>query len=370
VPGPQGQLPRGSETEDEDNLASGPSGGSAGSPGTAEPEATPLPPAVHDLVKTGEPERLDHFLARELPHMSRAFIQKLIEDGRVEVAPAVREVKPALRIFAGSRVRVEIPPPRKLDLTPRDIPFEILHEDPHIAVIDKPAFLAVHPAPDQSSHTLVNALLYRLRELSSIGGVERPGIVHRLDKETSGVLLVAKNDLAHQSLSWQFKERLVRKAYIAIVRGEIEAWEGHIDRPIGKSYTHAKKQMIRADGTGREAVTDYRVLEKYRGYAILEVYPKTGRTHQIRVHLASLRIPVACDKLYGREKRIYLGDLRGEARGPDETPIIERQALHAARITFLHPVTREEMTFSAPLPGDMDALLRALETHRDLRTRG
>jgi 23S rRNA pseudouridine1911/1915/1917 synthase len=359
------------DLEDDESSIAGQVRDPAGAPpGPASAPSHPHPaPAVHDLEKTGQTERLDHFLARELPAHSRAFIQRLIEDGHVTVSPSAREIKPSLRVSAGARIRVDIPPPRKLDLTPQDIPIRILHEDAHIAVIDKPALLAVHPAPDQSSHTLVNALLFRLRELSSIGGVERPGIVHRLDKETSGVLLVAKNDRAHQSLSWQFKERTVRKAYLAIVRGEIDEWEGHVERPIGKSYTHAKKQMVRSDGSGREAVTDYRVLEKYRGYAILEVYPKTGRTHQIRVHLASLRIPVACDKLYGREKRIFASDLRGEARAPGEGPIIERQALHAARITFLHPATREEMTFSAPLHPDMDALLRALETHRDLRVR-
>jgi 23S rRNA pseudouridine1911/1915/1917 synthase len=366
VSGPQGEHPRGNEdSADGEAFVPGPTGDSADASG----DEGLVGPAVHDLVKTGASERLDHFLSREIPGLSRAFIQRLIADGHVIVTPSAREVKPAIRIPNGTRVRVDIPPPRKLDLTPQDIPFEILHEDAHLAVIDKPALLAVHPAPDQLSHTLVNALLYRLRELSSIGGVERPGIVHRLDKETSGVLLVAKNDRAHHSLSWQFKERIVRKAYVAIVRGETEEWEGHIERPLGKSYAHAKKQMVRVDGTGREAVTDYRVLEKYRGYALLEVYPKTGRTHQIRVHLASLRLPVACDKLYGREKRIYVSDLRGEARAPGETPIIERQALHAARITFLHPVTREEMTFSASLHADMDALLRALETHRHLRVR-
>jgi 23S rRNA pseudouridine1911/1915/1917 synthase len=320
--------------------------------------------ACHEFVKTGDPERLDVFLADNLPGRSRAFIQKLIAEGHVTITPCEREVKPAIRVVGGNRVRVVIPPPRKLDLSPLDIPFTILHEDRHLAVIDKPAMLAVHPAPDQATHTLVNALLFRLRELSSIGGVERPGIVHRLDKETSGVLVVAKNDAAHHSLARQFKDRTIRKVYLAIARGEPESWEGRIDRSIGKSYTHAKKQMVRLDGSGREAVTDYRVLEKYRGYALIELYPHTGRTHQIRVHLASLRLPIAGDKLYGREKRVYLSDLRDQEREPEELPIIERHALHAASIAFRHPATGEELAFSAPLHPDMHALLKALEQHR------
>jgi len=322
---------------------------------------------VHELINTGDSQRLDRFIGEQLPQHSRSFLQQLILEGHVTVSPSRREVKPALKVPNGATVRVVIPPPRKIDLTPQDIPLPILYEDVHLAVIDKPAGLAVHPAPDQHSHTLVNALLFLLKDLSSIGGEERPGIVHRLDKETSGVLVVAKNDFAHRALSAQFKERLVRKTYLAIVRGEPEAWEGHIDLPLGRSYTHTKKQMVRLDGTGREATTDYRVLEKYRGYALVECYPHTGRTHQIRVHLSSLRLPVACDKLYGREKRVYLSDLKGTPREADEAPLMERHALHAAHLTFQHPLTREELTFSSGLHADMHALLKALERHRSFR---
>jgi 23S rRNA pseudouridine1911/1915/1917 synthase len=284
--------PREEDDEGDEEVIPAPIGGMAGlEQGAVE---------VHTLVKEGEPERLDIFLAAQLPGRSRAYIQKLIEDGQITLEPSSREVKPSLKVSAGTTVRVVIPPPRKLDLTPQDIPIDVLHEDKHLAVVDKPASLAVHPAPEQTSHTLVHALLFKLRDLSSIGGVERPGIVHRLDKETSGVIVIAKDDLAHRSLARQFKSRTVSKSYIAICRGEPEAWEGRIDRRLGRSYTHAKKQMIRMDGTGREAVTEYRVLERYRGYALIEAFPRTGRTHQIRVHLASLRLPVACDKLYGR----------------------------------------------------------------------
>ena len=326
------------------------------------PQAT-----VFDLTSSSKPVRLDVFLTESLPDCSRAQAQRLIEQGYVTAPTFPRELKPAIKLPAGTRVRVVVPPPRKVDLTPQDIPLEVLYEDIHLAVINKPAGLPVHPAPDQPSNTLVNALLFRLKDLSSIGGEERPGIVHRLDKETSGVLVVAKNDFAHRAISVQFKERLVHKTYLAIARGEPADWEGHIDLPLGRSYSHSKKQMVRVDGTGREAVTDYRVLEKYRGYALIECYPHTGRTHQIRVHLSSIRLPIACDKLYGRERRILLSDLRESQREADEKPLLERHALHAASISFRHPVTREEMTFSSGLHNDMHVLLKAIQRYRSFR---
>lgn len=321
-------------------------------------------PTVVELKTEGPPQRLDIFINEKLPEHSRAYIQRLIEDGNVTIIPPVREVKRSIKLPPGRIVRVVIPPPRKLNLDPVDIPLRIIHEDPFFAAVDKPPNIAVHPSLNQSSDTLVNALLHHLRDLSSIAGVERPGIVHRLDRETSGVLLVAKCDFAHQALARQFKERTIHKTYLAIVRGEPQDWEGRIELRLGKSFTHSKKQMVRRDGTGREAVTDYRVLEKYRGYALLEVYPHTGRTHQIRVHLLSQQLPVACDKLYGREKRVYLSDLRGEPRQADEPPILERQALHAASISLEHPATKETMVFSSGLHDDMLGFLRALERHR------
>ncbi len=327
----------------------------------------PSPTTVHEFTNTGEPLRIDVFLAERLPDLSRAFLQKLIDEGQVHIHPHVRAVKRSIKVPLGGIVSVVIPPPRKVDLTPQDIPIEILYEDVHLAVIDKPAGLTVHPAPDQLSHTLVNALLFHLKGLSSIGGEERPGIIHRLDKETSGVLVVAKSDFAHQAISLQFKERLVSKTYLAIVRGEPEHWEGHLDLPLGRSPAHTMKQVVRLDGSGREATTDYRVLEKYRGYALVECYPRTGRTHQIRVHMASLRLPVACDKLYGREKRIFLTDLTESAREAGERPLMERHALHAVNLSFQHPVTREKLTFTSNLHQDMHALLKALERHRSFR---
>jgi len=346
--------------EGEEELVEGQTLSATGA-GKGKPEAV-----VFKFHNDGQPKRLDLFLCEKIPDYSRSLLQKLIDEGHVTMDPTPRTVKRSLKVPAGASVQVVVPPPRKLNLAPVDIPIRIIYQDPQIAVIDKPANLAVHPSANQTCNTLVNALLHHLSDLSSIGGVERPGIVHRLDRETSGVLVVAKNDFAHNALARQFKERIVHKTYIAIVRGEPVEWEGRVDMPLGRSHTHTKKQMVRKHGTGKEAVTDYRVLEKYRGYALLEVYPHTGRTHQIRVHLLSLRLPIACDKLYGREKRIYLSDLCEVPRGDDEVPLLERQALHAVSISLRHPVTREEMVFSAGLHPDMLQLLKALERHRDL----
>jgi 23S rRNA pseudouridine1911/1915/1917 synthase len=332
----------------------------------SEPEESA--PASFEFRNEGEPVRLDIFLSERLTDKSRTYLQRLVQTGYVTLEPLPRRaVRPSYKVPTGTVVTVRIPPPLKVSLAPEPIPLDFLYEDDLIAVVNKPAGLSAHPAPQQTGSTLVNALLYWLKDLSGIAGVERPGIVHRLDKETSGVLLVAKNDLAHRALSSQFKERTIHKTYLAISRGRPNEWEGRICLPLARSATHSKKIEVRSDGTGRTAITDYRVLEVFRGYSLIELYPLTGRTHQIRVHLATLRLPVACDKLYGREKLVYLSDLRDRPRESGETPLIERHALHAASISFRHPVTREEMTFSAPLHDDMLALLRALQTHRSPR---
>lgn len=344
-----------------------PSSGVEQQPDAVGTEAEGLTSAVYELFNATGSCRLDQFLSERLPQYSRAYLQKLIQEGYVRVPKLQRDVKSSTRIPPGTTVRCIVPPPRKPDLSPREIPLDILFEDEHLAVINKPAGLAVHPAPSQVGDTLVNALLYWLDGLSGIGGEERPGIVHRLDKETSGVLVVAKHDFSHRALALQFKERRVHKTYIAISRGEPEHWEGRIDHALGRSFHHSKKQMIRTDGTGREALTDYRVLDSFRGYCLLELYPKTGRTHQIRVHLASTSLAIVCDKLYGREKRVFLSDLQGRSRESAEKPLLERHALHAASISFLHPVTREEMVFAAGLPEDMHNLLKALQLYRSPR---
>ncbi len=313
-----------------------------------------------------ERQRLDLFLCSQLPGRSRAFIQKLIEEKNVSIEgeQGPRGLKASFLVPPGAVVRVTIPPPRKLDLEPRDIPIEILYQDPDVVVVNKPPGLVVHPSPNQDENTLVHALLFHLKDLSGIGGEERPGIVHRLDRDTSGVLLVAKTDRAHHQLSTQFKSRTIQKTYWAIVRGEPLAAEGRLDLPIGRSYYHRKKMMVRADRGSREAVTDYRVLESFDGYALVEVQPKTGRTHQIRVHMAKIRLPVACDSLYGKEKRILHSEITRGPREALEEPVIARQALHARSIEFVHPVGGERLRFEAPLPADMARLLDDLRAHR------
>ena len=328
------------------------------------------PLEVREFIHRGPVQRLDQFLASNLPGRSRSYLKRLIESGYVDLfPPGDRQIKPSLPVRDGVRVELHIPPPLKVTLAPEPIPLEILYQDEHLAVINKQAGLTVHPAPHQPTGTLVNALLYWLDDLSGIAGVERPGIVHRLDKETSGVLLVAKNDVAHQSLARQFKERHVHKTYLAITRGKPRQWEGRIDLPLGRQLNHSIKITTFPPGTtrGRPSITDYRVLETFEGFALVECYPQTGRTHQIRVHLRSQGLPIACDKLYGREKAVWLSSLRNQPRPVDEPPILARHALHAAGISFQHPVTLEEVQFQAPLPEDLLDTLHALQTHRSPR---
>jgi 23S rRNA pseudouridine1911/1915/1917 synthase len=319
---------------------------------------------------SGDKIRLDLFLCSQLPGRSRSFIQKLVDDDCIELVSAVSslDVKSSTTVQDGAVVRVRIPPPRKSTIDPEDIPLRILHEDDDLAVIDKAPGIIVHPSPHQLTGTLVNSLLFHLNNLSGIGGEERPGIVHRLDRFTSGVMVIAKNDLAHQKLSTQFKERTIKKTYLAILRGEWTALEGCINLPIGRSYYNRKRMMVRTDGQGRESITYYRVVEGFDGYAFVEVKPRTGRTHQIRVHMAKIRMPVACDMLYGREKEMFVTTLTRRSRPNDESPIIVRQALHASRIEFAHPRTGETLGFTAPFPVDMSDLLDALREHRPAKT--
>ncbi len=341
-----------------------------------QPQQASNPPGGHqtlvlEFTHHAERQRLDLFLCSQLPGRSRSFIQKLIEENNVAIEGegGPRDLKASSLVPAGALVKVTIPPPRKLDLEPRNIPIEILYQDSDLVVINKPPGLVVHPSPNQDEDTLVHALLFHLKDLSGIGGEERPGIVHRLDRDTSGILLVAKTDRAHHQLSIQFKSRTIQKTYWAVVRGEPLASEGRLDLPIGRSYYHRKKMMVRADRGSREAVTDYRVLESFDGYALVEVYPKTGRTHQIRVHLAKIRLPIACDGLYGREKRILLSEITGTSREPLEEPLIARQALHARSIEFVHPVGGERRRFEAPLPDDIGRLIDSLRAHRSRKAR-
>ncbi len=291
------------------------------------------------VVQEEETERLDLYVAHHCPDVSRSRAHRLIEEGHVTVNGRV--AKPSRPLQRGDRVVVRVPPPSPLDLVPEAIPLSVVYEDRDLLVIDKPAGLAVHPGAGRSRHTLVNALLARCPDLTGVGGVLRPGIVHRLDKDTSGLLLVAKNDRAHADLSRQLKERTVDKGYLALVTGRLEPGEGVIEGAIGRDPRNRKRMAV-VDG-GRPARTAYRVRERLDGCTLVEVAPSTGRTHQIRVHLAAIGHPVVGDAVYGRP-----------------SALVGRQFLHACRLGFRHPADGRPLLFESPLPADLQqALLSA-----------
>ena len=298
---------------------------------------------VRELVAGRDGERLDVFIARSLPELTRSRVRRLIDEGLVTI-DGRRPAKAGVALEAGRRVAVTLPPPEPPELQPEAIPLRIVYEDADLLVIDKPAGLTVHPAPGHAAHTLVNALLAYCPELAGVGGEGRPGIVHRIDKDTSGLILVAKNDAAHASLARQLKARQVEKTYLALVRGRPDPPEGAIDAPVGRHPKQRKKQAV-VEG-GRAARTRYRVLRALDGYSLLEVRPETGRTHQIRVHLASIGHPVAGDALYGRGAT---------------PPSLRRQFLHAHRLAFSHPRTGARLELEAPLAQDLAFVLEELQ---------
>lgn len=290
-------------------------------------------------------QRLDLWLAQKIPELTRSQAKKLIEEGLVQVEGRVS--KPAYKIGAGEKVVVQVPPPERLELVPEEVPFEILYQDRDLAVIVKPPGVVVHPAAGHFQGTLVHGLLKRLKDLSGIGGKLRPGIVHRLDKETSGLMVVAKNDPAHLALTRLFKSREIEKWYLALVHGVPEPRAGFIEVPVGRHPVHRKKMLAGAP-QGREAKTFYRVREAFSKTALLEVRPYTGRTHQIRVHLSFIGHPILGDPLYG-------------GRRP-QGPKAPRTMLHAWRLKFRHPLKDEVLAFEAPLPPDFKALLEELRS--------
>ncbi len=293
--------------------------------------------------------RLDRFLAARLAEagLSRSRLQGLIEQGLVSTGND-RALKAGTLLLAGEEVRVAVPPPVAVELVPEPVEFTILYEDESLVVLAKPPGLVVHPGAGHQRGTLVHGLLHRCSHLSGISGELRPGIVHRLDKDTSGCLVVAKNDEAHQALLAQFKDKQVEKIYQALVLGVIKEEQGRVDLPIGRHPVNRRKMAVTARG-GREAVTHWRVLERFSaGYTLLEVRLETGRTHQIRVHLANLGHPLAGDAVYGRQQR------EAQRFG------ISRQWLHALRLAFIHPVSGERLEFTAPLWFDLAASLARL----------
>lgn len=286
-------------------------------------------------------KRLDRYLAENLPDYSRNYIQNLIKEGRVTINE--KPAKANYRIKQGDLIAVEIPPARELELIPENIDIDIIYQDKDIAIINKPQGMVVHPAAGNYSGTLVNALLYHCDSLSGINGKIRPGIVHRLDKDTSGLLVIAKNDFAHNYLSHQLQERKITRIYHAIAEGVIGDDEGTIRAPIGRSLRDRKKMAVVTGG--RSSITHYRVLERFAQHTYLELTLETGRTHQIRVHLKYLGHPLVGDPVYGRRKQVF--NLRG-------------QALHAYSLILTHPTTGERMSFIAPLPGYFENLLKTL----------
>ncbi len=298
-----------------------------------------------DLIADRAGERLDSFVARRCRELSRSHAQRLIEQALVTIDG--RLAKASERLAGGARVAVTIPPPEKLGLEPEPIPITIIYQDAHILVVDKPAGLTVHPAPGHPTGTLVNALLAVCPDLSGIAGTLRPGIVHRLDKDTSGLIVVAKNDRAQRALSQQLKDREVHKTYLALVHGVPSPREGVIEAPIGRNPKNRKKMAVVAGG--REAVTRYRVREEMAGgrYTLLDVEPVTGRTHQIRVHMAATGHPIVGDAVYGKR-----------------SDVIGRQFLHAWKLAFAMPLGRRTVEFESPLPPDLRQALEALRTGR------
>ena len=295
-------------------------------------------------------ERLDTYLRGKFPAVSRGAIQRLIEQGHIQVNGRI--VKPTHAPRAGEEVAVHWPEARAAEAQPEAIPLDILYEDDTLLVLNKPPGLVVHPAAGHEEHTLVNALLHHCAgQLSGIGGVARPGIVHRLDKETSGCLVVAKNDETHLALSTQFATRQVEKIYQAILCGKLPRDQGEIRAAIARHPSHRKRMTV-DDGVGREARTGYTVLERLRETTLVEVVLHTGRTHQIRVHFQYLGFPVVGDATYGSRQNQRLEDLLGY-RAP-------RMMLHAGRLAFIHPGTVKRMSFEAPRPEDFRDALEAL----------
>lgn len=304
------------------------------------------------LDRTLPSERLDTFLRSKFPAVSRGAIQRLIEEGHIRVNG--QTVKPTHTPRAGEKVEVHWPEARPAQAQPEEMPLDILHEDDALLVLNKPVGLVVHPAGGHEEHTLVNALLHHCRgQLSGIGGVARPGIVHRLDKDTSGCLVIAKNDDTHLALSAQFAGRSVDKTYHAIVCGEIQRDRGEIRAAIARHSSHRKRMAVDED-MGRAARTSYRVLDRLQGATLVEAILHTGRTHQIRVHFQYLGFPLVGDLTYGNRQNQRLEELTGYSA--------PRQMLHAFQLSFTHPRTGKRVTFEAPLPEDFRDALSALKS--------
>ena len=304
--------------------------------------------SLHEVTDTDEGLRLDHYVALICADHSRSFLASLIRSGNILVDG--NRSKPSYKVREGDGVSVEIPAPENLELSPEPMDLCILFEDPHILVLNKPAGLVVHPGPGHAGGTLVNGLLHHCTDLAPIGGALRPGIVHRLDRDTSGTMVVTKSARAHTGLSKQFKDRIIAKTYLALVWGQLPKRSGRFDAPIGRHPVSRQKMSIHGS-SARAAETLWTVRKTYRGGALLEVDLKTGRTHQIRVHCAAAGHPIVGDPVYG--KRRAAGTGRSSDPLAPRLRSIPRQMLHAWRLSFKHPVSGQPMTFRSALPEDM-----------------
>ena len=288
-------------------------------------------------------ERIDKYLSEQLEDMTRSHIQKLIKENMVRVNGMA--VKSNFKLSASDQIEVEIPELKEPDILPENIPLDILYEDQDILVVNKPKGMVVHPAPGHYTGTLVNAIMYHCKDnLSGINGVLRPGIVHRIDMDTTGSLLICKNDRAHQALAEQLKEHSITRKYHAIFHGRLKEDEGTIDKPIGRHPIDRKKMSVHCTN-GREAITHYRVLKRFQQFTYIECQLETGRTHQIRVHMSSIGHPILGDQIYGPAKCPYK---------------LQGQTLHAKVLGITHPITGEYMEFDAPLPDYFQALLEKM----------
>lgn len=300
----------------------------------------------------GGDARLDSWLSGQLPDISRSRWQKLISQGQVRIADRVCTDK-KYKLKSGDRVCVSIPPPDTLDLTPEAIPLDVLYEDEHLIVVNKPVGMVVHPAPGHATGTLVHALLAHC-PLSSIGGVQRPGIVHRLDKDTSGAIAIAKTDFAHQSLQQQLQAKTARREYLGIVYGVPKADRGTIDLPIGRHRIDRQKNaIVSIEDGGRESITHWQIEERFRGLSLLRFQLETGRTHQIRVHITHMGHPIVGDPVYGVRQTPSFGS----------SIQLPGQALHAWQLELRHPHTNEVICVTAPLPNHLQVLLQVLRTY-------
>ena len=296
-------------------------------------------------VENEEGDRIDRYLAEEMPERSRSYLQKLIKEQYIKVNN--KPVKANYRLVLGDRVEVCIPEAKEPDIEPENIPLDILYEDEDVIVVNKAKGVVVHPAPGNYTGTLVNGILYHCSDLSGINGVIRPGIVHRIDKDTSGILVIAKNDEAHNKLAIQFKDHSIKREYYALVEGKFSNTNGTIDKPLGRDKKERIKMAINEEG--KRAVTHYEVLEQYdKGVSLVKCTLETGRTHQIRVHMASIGHPLVGDLVYGYKRQKFN---------------IEGQALHAKTLGFIHPRTNEYIEFTSELPKYFKELLEKLKNN-------